>query len=507
MNRLFLKIFGAVVAITLAPLAPADQWILAPGETPRSLAQLLYPAQPGTQRRFIEALAAANPGLAIDDSDTPKLAVGTSLQMPDWRLLNGASNGTRGVGGAGGAGGARDTAGALSPKPVTSVRERQEFSLVAVPVRPQAQGARESRLDRSEPTVALLRLETVLAPRKEAEAQLRQMLRLEYRLLTSFNEQLSSFHAAPLAGELPTELAPPAESPARMQAAVSLPVVPVEAGRSSPPVPLTLPPVVTPPPSTETALPPVKIPQAPPQAIPETDDALPAWIYYAGLGAVVLAVLLLLRRRRAVAPMPDFAVAETVVMERPPVSASEMEALFSAPEASPLHVVKAVSLPPPVDKGDPDPVMELAEIMLSFGRLQGAAQTLQEYIEANPKEALQPWFKLLDVYRVGDMRAEFDVLAEKLNRNFNVELQHWDAEAPAAAVAPDQEAKALSLEEMPHICEQVVARWGKPECIDYLHQLLRDNRGGQRSGFTLPVVQEILLLIDILVVQMASGSK
>ncbi|MBK9447697.1 MAG: hypothetical protein IPO00_17340 [Betaproteobacteria bacterium] len=498
MNRLLLKLFVAVVAATVAPLAPADQWILAPGETPRSLAQLLYPAQPGTQRHFIEVLAAANPGLAIDDSDMPKLAVGTPLQMPDWRMLSGTSNGARGV---------PDAAGTLSPKPVASSRERQEPPLVAVPVGPQAQGARENRGDHGELTVTPLRLSTALAPRQEAEAQLRQMLRLEYRLLTSFNEQLSSSHAAPLAGEPPAELAPPAESPARMPPAVNLPVVPVETGNSSPPVPVTLPPVVTPPPSAETASPPVKIPQAPPQVIPETVDALPAWSYSAGLGAVMLAVLVLLRRRRVAAPVPDFAVAETVVMERPPVSASEMEALFAAPEASSARAVKAVSLPPPVDKGDPDPVMELAEIMLSFGRLQGAAQTLQEYIEANPKEALQPWFKLLEVYRVGDMRAEFDVLAQKLNRNFNVELQHWDTEAPAVLVAPDQEAKALSLEEMPHICEQVVSRWGKPECIDYLHQLLRDNRGGQRSGFTLPVVQEILLLIDILLVQAASGNK
>jgi hypothetical protein len=352
-----------------------------------------------------------------------------------------------------------------------------------------------------------LRLATVLAPRQEAEGQLRQVLRLEYRLLTSLNEQLSSFHTASVAGEPPAELVTPAESPARMQPAVNLPVVAAEAVNSPPPAPLTLPPVVTPPPLAETALPPVKIPQALPQVAPETVEVLPVWTYFAGFGAVVLALLVLLHRRRIAVPMPDFAVAETVVMERPPASPAEMEALFAAPEASSARAVKAVSLPPPVDKRDPDPVMELAEIMLSFGRLQGAAQTLQEYIEANPKEALQPWFKLLDVYRVGDMRAEFDVLAQKLNRNFNVELQHWDTEAPAARVAPDQEAKALSLEEIPHICEQVVARWGKLECIDYLHQLLRDNRGGQRSGFTLPVVQEILLLIDILVAEVASESK
>jgi hypothetical protein len=58
---------------------------------------------------------------------------------------------------------------------------------------------------------------------------------------------------------------------------------------------------------------------------------------------------------------------------------------------------------------------------------------------------------------------------------------------------------------MPHICEQIVSRWGRDGCLDYLHQLLRDNRGGQRSGFTLPIVQEILLLIEILVAREGAG--
>ena len=31
-----------------------------------------------------------------------------------------------------------------------------------------------------------------------------------------------------------------------------------------------------------------------------------------------------------------------------------------------------------------NPVMELADIMLSFGRVKGAAQALQEYIDNNP---------------------------------------------------------------------------------------------------------------------------
>lgn len=166
-----------------------------------------------------------------------------------------------------------------------------------------------------------------------------------------------------------------------------------------------------------------------------------------------------------------------------------------------------------------NPVMELAEIMLSFGRVKGAAQALQEYIDNNPQEALQPWIRLLDVYRLAGMRDEFEQLSLNLNKNFNVELQAWVPEVkPAVAVSPGEPldfsldeipplefdgghpsagAKAENLEDMPHIRDRIVELWGGDECVAYLNQLLRDNRGGKRSGFPLSVVQEILLLIDV----------
>ncbi|MFA7292022.1 MAG: hypothetical protein WC023_07210 [Rhodocyclaceae bacterium] len=498
-----------------------EEWLLAPGETPLSLAQLLYPGQRGTQRRFIAALAAANPELAIDDSGAPTLAAGTPLQMPDWRALAGAGKVARSAPGRVLEAPEAREALASQPKVVAVRREGDEPPAAAAPMRPPAQRVREAHRDHGALMAAPLRLSMVLAPRRDANEQLRQMLRLEYRLLMSLNEQLSALHAGPLPREASVAV-PADEPPVRLQSAAKLPAASALADTAAPatsPAALPATPPVAVPTVVDAPLPPVKIPQAPPAIVPEASEDVSGWVYYAGLGAGALVLLAFLRRRRDLAPPQDFVVAETVVMDAAPASTGEMEALFAAPEAQPAQLAqmaKAVSLPPPVDKGDPNPVMELAEIMLSFGRIQGAAQTLQEYIEANPNEALQPWFKLLEVYRVGDMHAEFDTLAQQLNRNFNVELQQWDTEAPAAlpaTAAPavpvdsEQQSKALSLEEIPHIWERLVACWGKPECLDFLHQLLRDNRGGQRSGFTLPVVQEILLLIDILVAKSASGSK
>lgn len=158
-----------------------------------------------------------------------------------------------------------------------------------------------------------------------------------------------------------------------------------------------------------------------------------------------------------------------------------------------------------------NPVMELAEIMLSFGRVKGAAQALQEFIDNNPQEALQPWIRLLDVYRMAGMRDEFERVGQNLNQHFNVEIQRWDRSAPelllggavdihldgatgGEMLAP----KAMAIEQIDHIRDRLVECWRTPECINYLHQLLRDNRGGKRSGFSLPVVEELLFLIELM---------
>lgn len=159
-----------------------------------------------------------------------------------------------------------------------------------------------------------------------------------------------------------------------------------------------------------------------------------------------------------------------------------------------------------------NPVMELADIMLSFGRVKGAAQALQEYIDNNPQEALQPWIRLMDVYRMAGMRNEFEAVSRNLNQNFNVEVQQWsganaaagshtldlvldDVAEPAAAVP--QAPKPECLEDMPRLMGMVCDLWGTGDVVGYLYQLLRDNRGGQRVGFALPVVEEILFLIEL----------
>ena len=532
---------GLALALDARPPVPATtgagslsddggEWIVAPGESPLSLARLLYPGEPAVQRRFIRRLAERNPQLAIDADGRNPLPVGAPLRTPDWRTLGIAESAAR-----------------------PSTRSRTAFPQEAAPQEAVPQeAAREAKLPAAPPVptmaVALpetaprprpvagaappertaelaLRLAVELKPGGEVSASRRDMLRLEYRLLRSVDD---------LAGQLPAgESDLPSAAHADSVPAETVPPTPA-------PAPAVVPaPAVSPVADAAPAAAPVKIRQlAPEPASPTSAPGLFAntrdMLYFAGAAVALLLALLLvssLRRRRAAAPPATFDLAQTVMLAHPPGRPAAAAAADSSPapdaaldivlDDAPAGGERAAmstfsSLPAP-DTVGVNPVMELAEIMLSFGRREGAVQTLQEYIEANPKEALHPWVKLLEIYREGGMRSEFDELARQLNSNFNVEVQRWDEAPvpppPAADSDADRNAdeavlaKALTLEDVPHIREQIVARWGQPACLDYLQQLLHDNRGGQRSGFTLPVVQEILLLIDVLVAREAEGAS
>ncbi|NMG43521.1 hypothetical protein GPA22_07215 [Aromatoleum toluvorans] len=135
--------------------------------------------------------------------------------------------------------------------------------------------------------------------------------------------------------------------------------------------------------------------------------------------------------------------------------------------------------------------IELAEIMMGFGRIRGAADTLAEFIASNPKRAVTPWLKLMEVYRTADLREEFDALAMQLNKTFNVKAVTWDSFDEARQARN-------SIEQMEHLARNVQETWGTRDCQAYLEHLLRDNRDGTREGFPLSVIDEILLLAAIL---------
>jgi hypothetical protein len=133
----------------------------------------------------------------------------------------------------------------------------------------------------------------------------------------------------------------------------------------------------------------------------------------------------------------------------------------------------------------------LAEIMLSFGRLEGATETLARHIEEGASDNPRPWLMLLDLYRRGGLRADYTRLTPALRNKFNLQVPAWqDAENPVSGLK--------SLEDYEHVIERLTAEWGTQNCLNYLYRLVHDNREGQRIGFPLEVVEEIVLLMLIL---------
>lgn len=221
---------------------------------------------------------------------------------------------------------------------------------------------------------------------------------------------------------------------------------------------------------------------------------------------------------QAAAPIPFFDELDDLDQRRtrktryPEQLSEHSSAAIPVPAPDDLSLSQLSMSSPTIEEHfEANPVMELAEIMLSFGRVKGAAQALQEFIDSNPEESLQPWIRLMDVYRMAGMRSEFERVAAELNQHFNVEIQLWDelkpppqpeeggGEIPAIEPHewPRQNRKASTLEEAEHIADRLVSLWPGKESAEFLDQLLRSNRGGLRSGFARPVVEEIMFLIEL----------
>ncbi len=209
-------------------------------------------------------------------------------------------------------------------------------------------------------------------------------------------------------------------------------------------------------------------------------------------------------------PPGDFSAA--VDRNRPPIRLAEHPVIVAEGKPRmdapliPDGVTSALVAP---DDDEVTAVLQLAEIMISFGRVTGAAQVLEEFIEQKPTLAVTPWLKLLEVYRQNEQREAFEVLGVRLKRHFNVAAADWESAGelvePVFAASDEQAgsidqllARLPRVGQLPHIRVAVTRTWGSSECLAYLHGLLRDNRDGERRGFPLGTARELLFLIDLL---------
>jgi len=141
--------------------------------------------------------------------------------------------------------------------------------------------------------------------------------------------------------------------------------------------------------------------------------------------------------------------------------------------------------------GSIESAIEEADVYLALGEKDRAIASLKFQIDSNPRSTADLWLKLLEIYHDFDMLPEFELLAAKFRRCFNI-------------VRPTLEAMAFvgnssrSIEEFPLLMDKISSTWGTPFCLEYLYHLLLDKRDGHRAGFELGVVSHIILLIYVL---------
>jgi hypothetical protein len=132
-----------------------------------------------------------------------------------------------------------------------------------------------------------------------------------------------------------------------------------------------------------------------------------------------------------------------------------------------------------------------AKILVASGKPKAAAERLVAVVAAKPDDSLEAWLYLLDLYRDMGLKTEFVEYAQRLHTSFNVVTPQWEIKEVALVMAN-------SLEEFPHIIEALSQHWKDGSAQAYLTGLLKDNREGERAGFSIPVLQEIMLLQAIL---------
>jgi hypothetical protein len=465
---------------------------------------------------------AANPVLG-GDSAAP-IAAGSLLTMPDMRALTRPPAAVKATSQAG------DNRMAKAPAPLPSSS-------------PSVARPRSSELQRADKLVlgggdsaevdAVLRLKLStellrLASADDIPEQRRNMLRMEYRLIVQLNEQArTQLEVVERMRELEStmgELRALAQQLADGGASESRPVEPVLPLASAP---ATAPVVTTPTPRASTEM---TIPEREPSPAREDGAGWFEWLFFGGLAVAIAGVLGYVgfnaRRRRQEenaigwygghAPESSSlgadADARSVFRTLVPVPATTADQPFvdtaALPDTSEPKPLPTAAQAARIELQDNDDtatevfeehsVVELADIMLAFGRTKGAAEMLHEHIVANPKEALAPWFKLLEIYRQSGLRMEFENVSMRLHKNFNVKVEDWDAVSRGPAPAE-------SLEAFPHVIRKISQHWRQPDCDAYLRKLLEDNRDGQRVGFPRAVAEEINLLLEVLGQSQSSG--
>lgn len=441
-----------------------SRWLAREGQTLQDIANAQNPASPAEQQRLLAALKRANPDL---EADTP-LPEGMPIQVPSQprakppaRERTSSQPASSPSANMGEMQPAKVSAASRKPKPEAPSAPTGADRLVLGTAEEAPPAARKgnSPLSQSETEERILRLETTLHSLTEEMAKMDQALALATKAIETQN-QLQQAQSAQAAAPRPTvEAAGPASHPASSNWLELLLSALLGAGIS------------------------VGMAQylGRRRRYPGEDEVPLAFAGYRNEASP---------KATAQAQVAEPTAPEAQPVRSAPEATTEPEITFSAPSLTEVDIPLQPELIETKTEEEHS-VLELAEIMLSFGRLRGAAETLAEHIDTNMPQSIEPWSMLLDLYRRGGMRDEFEALSAKMRNRFNARIPDWsESQTPISGLK--------ALEDYPHVIQKASHLWGTQSGLDYLYSLVHDTRAGQRNGFPLEVVEEIALLMRIL---------
>lgn len=439
--------------------AAIQEWRASEGDTLEGIAETLIPDNLAQQRRMLAALKRSNPQL----SGRPGLADGTPVLIPDIKQKIPAE---------------RDSLPAQQAKPrsepplpppaeqAPKVKDKPK----PAPPKPAAL-AKLEKTDKTDRVVlgappAEIQSGDKAAPQKGSREELNERMRKMEITIQSLNAQIEALDKA---------LALTAETLALQQKLQTAQAA--QAASSGLPAPVAKPP-------------------APPASSGGSNWLEVLFAALAG-GIIAAAIAHFLGRRRTPHPDTQLSLVSNEQQRSEPVRAPSTVAANQqeAPEPGIHHdaldhaliEVKAADA-----HADPDEsAIALAEIMLTFGRVESATGALAKHIEENSPGNPRPWLMLIDLYRRHGMREDYTKLLPALRQKLNLQPPAWeDVEKNTPGLK--------TLEDYAHIAKILKSSWGTQECMEYLHKLIHDTRDGQRAGFPLYVLDEIMLLMRLL---------
>ncbi len=185
---------------------------------------------------------------------------------------------------------------------------------------------------------------------------------------------------------------------------------------------------------------------------------------------------------------PSAAVAVNPLLRVPSTVSAEREA--SDRLNNPLFQLRDTTRH--VDVSELSQVTDEAQVYVDLGRSDQAIDILRDHIESQTSERDSPaaWLMIFDLYRRTNNRAGYDELAPKFRTHFNGRMPDWDNYGHELALDD-------GLEAFPHLVAILQRDWGTPDAPKFLEELLYDNRGGSRLGFSLAAYRDILLLLQV----------